>query len=338
MDIYDDYSGEYLGIYKLEEKLGNGSFGAVYRAFDTVLNIDKAIKILDVPDPDYADAVFKEAKNSYKCRHNNIVNINGGDLQEYDGERLFVIDMELCEGGSVEELIEEHSMTVIQGLQIIKDVLYGLEHAHIHSIIHHDIKPANILINNGIAKLSDFGLSTFKNDYAESYAYISHSAPESFYDSTATVALDIFAVGMTLFRMVNSYSNWNDIIDRVENFDKVLRNGALIKKIGYMPFVPSKVKKIINKACHPEPTKRYASAKDMRNDIEKLKFLHDWQYIDDMNWIAGKGKKNCISIKPHKSFVETSVKIDGRKTNEKFGDVEAATKFCMKCIAENTVA
>ena len=73
MDIKQDYSGNNIGKYYLIEKLGNGGFGAVYKAFDKVLSVEKAIKILQVTNPREAYKLFSEASIPYKCQHNHIV-------------------------------------------------------------------------------------------------------------------------------------------------------------------------------------------------------------------------------------------------------------------------
>ena len=341
MDLNEDYSGEILGTYELKEKLGNGPFGSVYRVWDTVLKTEKAVKILDVTDPIQAESLFKEAEIPYKCRHNNIVKINGGQLIDFEDECVFAIDMDLCSDGSVENRIENESLTVIDSLDIIKDVLYGLEHAHIQGIIHRDIKPANILIDNRRAKLSDFGLSAVKDDYIEKNWYITHGAPEAFTLSTATVATDIYAIGMTLFRMVNNYSYWEARINRINNKEKVFLNGTLIKNIGYRDYIPKKVKKIINKACNPDASKRYVSAKEMRNAIERLKYLFNWQHIDNLSWKEKGQKGRTLSIEKHKGYVETVLKVNGRKSNKdscRFSSMEEAEIYCNRYIAENTVA
>lgn len=340
MDLYDDYSGELLGTYELKEKLGNGCFGAVYRVWDTVLKTEKAVKILDVYDPVQAEELFKEAEIPYKCRHNNIVKINGGQLIDFEDDCVFVIDMDLCSDGSVEDRIEQETLTVIDSLNIVKDVLYGLEHAHMQGIIHRDIKPANILIDKRRAKLSDFGLSAVKGDYVDGDWYIVHTAPEVFDSSTATVASDIYAVGVTLFRMVNNYSDWKDRVIEIKDINKVLRKGTLIKNIGYRDYIPKKVRKIINKACNPDAGKRYASAKEMRNAIEKLQYLFNWYRIDDMSWGVDGKKGRTLSIKKHRGYVETVLEVNGRKSNKdshRFSSIEDAEAFCCEYISENTV-
>lgn len=149
-----DYSGNTIGKYYLNNRIGNGSFGVVYRAFDTVLSVEKAIKILEVSNPKEAYKLFSEAATPYNCTHNNIVKINNGELINFNGEIVFVVDMELINGFSVEEILKRSEASVVWSINVIRNLLFALEFSHIQGNIHRDIKPANILIDNGIPKLS----------------------------------------------------------------------------------------------------------------------------------------------------------------------------------------
>lgn len=82
------------GIF--DSKLGNGGFGSVYRVFDKILSVEKALKILEVNNPNEAYKLFSEAAIPYKCQHNNVIKINGGEIIQFNGELLFVIDMDLA--------------------------------------------------------------------------------------------------------------------------------------------------------------------------------------------------------------------------------------------------
>ena len=87
MNIRNDYSGKRFGKYYLIQKLGNGGFGSVYKVFDNILGVEKALKILEVSNPEEAYKLFSEAAIPYKCQHNHVIKINSGEIIKYNGEK-----------------------------------------------------------------------------------------------------------------------------------------------------------------------------------------------------------------------------------------------------------
>ena len=213
-------------------------------------------------------------------------------------ERLFIIDMDLVNGMSVEKMLAESFITVNESLEIIRNILFAVEFSHLQGIIHRDIKPANILIDNGIPKLADFGLSIALGEIVTPWQwYIPHAAPETFVDdSVATIQTDIFALGMTLYRMVNGVSNWREFLDKIPNARELMRVGRLIEKLSMDPMIPDKVVKIIKKACNKNPEKRYRTAKEMRNAIERLKPWYNWKKESENSWIGWINSNACKKI------------------------------------------
>lgn len=344
MDIKLDYSGNELGKYFLIEKLGNGGFGAVYKALDRILGVDKAVKILEVTDPNEAFKLFNEAAIPYKCRHNHIVRINGGEIINFNGELIFVVDMDLVNGTSIDSMLKNNYISVIDCLNIIKYILFAVEFSHLQGIIHRDIKPANILMDNGVPRLSDFGLSTALGSLIIPWRwYRTHAAPETFVNnSIATVETDIFALGMTLYRMVNGISNWNLLLQSIPNAEKFIRSGKLIDKLPVSPFVPQKIHKIIKKACKPIPNDRFHSAAEMRNAIEKLRYLYNWNVVGNDYWrgeATGYPTKE-IYIEPRRKSVNVVVTNNGRNSTQdscKFDDVFGAKQYLYEYIRSTII-
>lgn len=344
MDIHNDYSGQEIGKYYLIEKLGNGGFGAVYRARDRVLNSDKAIKILAVNNPKEAYNLFSEAAIPYKCKHNHIIKINSGEIFTYNGEAIFVVDMDLANGESIESILKKKYISIIDSLNIIKDILFAVEYSHLNGIIHRDIKPANILMDNGVPKLSDFGLSTALGSIIIPWKwYATHAAPETFIDdSIATIATDIYAIGITLYRMVNNISNWDLFLNGIRNAEKHMESGNLINKLPMANYVPTKVQRIIKKACKKEPDKRYKSASEMRNAIEKLKLLYDWHPVNQDYWKGVHIGYPCkeVYINKKQKIVEVIVLKNGRRQLSecsKFLKLTDAQAYMYDYIKESTL-
>ena len=152
-------SGTRLGVYEVIAHIGEGGMGQVYRARDTKLNRDVALKVL--PDAFASDAerlarFTREAQTLASLNHPNIAHIHG--LEESGGVRALV--MELVEGDDLSQRIARGAIPLDEALPIAKQIAEALEAAHEQGIIHRDLKPANIkLRSDGAVKVLDFGLA-----------------------------------------------------------------------------------------------------------------------------------------------------------------------------------
>ena len=151
--------GARLGVYDITAQIGEGGMGAVYRAIDTSLGRQVAIKVL--PDAFAQDAerlarFEREAKTLAALNHPNIAAIYG--LERSSGTQALV--MELVEGDDLSQRIVRGAIPIDEALPIAKQIVDALEAAHEHGIIHRDLKPANIKVRaDGTVKVLDFGLA-----------------------------------------------------------------------------------------------------------------------------------------------------------------------------------
>ena len=154
-----DLIGKSIGVYHITEMLGAGGMGEVYRATDTKLHRDVAIKVLPdlfVRDAERLARFTREAQMLASLNHPNIAQIYG--LEESNGVRALV--MELVEGEDLSQRIARGPIRIDEALPIARQIAEALESAHEHGIIHRDLKPANIkLRNDGTVKVLDFGLA-----------------------------------------------------------------------------------------------------------------------------------------------------------------------------------
>src|SRR5215471_3779743 len=154
--------GQQLGSYEITALLGKGGMGEVYRARDTKLKRDVAIKILPDEfsrDADRVSRFQREAEVLASLNHPNIAAIY--DLQAANGLRFLVL--ELVEGETLAERIQRGSIPVEEALDIAKSISEALEAAHEKGMVHRDLKPANVKITpEGKVKVLDFGLAKTK--------------------------------------------------------------------------------------------------------------------------------------------------------------------------------
>lgn len=342
MDIDIDYSGNTIGKYRLDAKLGKGSFGAVYRATDLILSTPKAVKILRISDPQKAHELFVEAAIPHKCQHSNIVKINSGELAVFNEKVYFIIDMELVNGGSLEKILLPNKLSTIDCVMLAKNILFGLQHAHTQGVIHRDIKPANILIDNLVPKISDFGLASSLNTLIVPWEwYYTHAAPETFKDSTATIGTDIFAFGITFYRMIHHIIDWDGFLSEIPKSSDLMRTGKLIDKIPFSPHIPGQLVRIIKKSCNANPEKRYRSATEMRNALEKLKPRYSWLFHEDDKCV-GKCKayhNRVITLERKAKHTEFIVKNGSRRIIEeccRFFHSDEAELHMLQYLAKTT--
>ncbi|NNE08316.1 MAG: serine/threonine protein kinase, partial [Gemmatimonadetes bacterium] len=151
--------GKKLAHYEVIDLLGKGGMGEVYRAVDTKLGREVAIKVLPKElsgDPERAARFEREARTLASLQHPNVAWIYG--FEEVDGNRFLV--MELVEGKDLGVRIREGNLSIERTTQIAHQIATGLEVAHEKGIVHRDLKPANIMLNDaGDAKILDFGLA-----------------------------------------------------------------------------------------------------------------------------------------------------------------------------------
>ena len=215
--------GTRLGSYEVTGSLGKGGMGEVYRARDTRLERDVALKVLpdDVAsDRDRLARFEREARLLAALNHPHIAAIYGVE----DMGATHALVMELAEGPTLQERIAEGPMPVDEALDVARQMAGALEYAHEHGIVHRDLKPANVKVTpEGEVKLLDFGLAKAleaegtppTSDYSESPT-ISHQAtragvilgtasymsPEQARGKTVDRRTDIWAFGVVLLEML----------------------------------------------------------------------------------------------------------------------------------------
>jgi len=154
-----DWIGRTLSHYRITDKLGEGGMGVVYRACDTKLNREVALKFLPeqfADDPERMARFGREARLLASLNHPHIASIHG--LEEADGVRALA--MELVEGPTLADRIAKGAIPLKEALPLAEQITEALEYAHEQGVIHRDLKPANVKVTeDGTVKVLDFGLA-----------------------------------------------------------------------------------------------------------------------------------------------------------------------------------
>jgi eukaryotic-like serine/threonine-protein kinase len=198
---------KFAGKFVLGREIGSGGMSTVFLGRDEVLDRPIAIKLLipHLGETDIGARFRREGRMAAKLSHPNIVQVYDAGEGEFEGRETSYIVMEYIPGGDLKELIDERGALSDEDLTGLSGVAAGLAHAHERGVIHRDIKPHNILLEeNGRPKLTDFGIAralgattaTRTGSYLGTALY---SSPEQLQGRTVTPKSDVYSLGVTLY-------------------------------------------------------------------------------------------------------------------------------------------
>jgi len=245
----------YDNKYRFEKELGKGGFGRVFLAREEVSDRLVAIKQLNNTDKEQQEKIIYEIQVVAKFNHPNIVTYH----HHFSQDGLLYLVMEYCSGGSLQEKLDTKQVDAVNALLWIQSLAEAFEFVHQKGIIHHDIKPLNILFaENGTIKISDFGVA---NTGAGTRAFMSPEALNWESDSVKDARVDIYALGVTLM-MLLSGANPFYFLSREEIIALHDKGDFPIKKL------PNWQQEIILKAINKVPELRFQSMNDFAEGIK----------------------------------------------------------------------
>jgi serine/threonine-protein kinase len=260
------------GRYEILSRVGGGGMALVYKAHDVLLNRKVAVKVLRqqfVNDEEFIRRFRREAQSAAALSHPNVVSIY--DVGQEDDTHYIV--MEYVEGHNLNEIIQERApLQVQEAVRIAAQICDALDHAHQNHIIHRDIKPHNILIgNNGRVKVTDFGIAravtsstiTHTGSVVGSVHYFS---PEHAKGINTGEKSDLYSLGIVIYQMLTAklpFLGESPISVALKHLQESFEDPRLVN-----PHIPQSVENIILKAMRKNPAERYATARDMQEDLD----------------------------------------------------------------------
>jgi len=257
--------------YRILDILGRGGMGTVYRAEQVSLHREVALKVLkqeQTSDPDFIAQFVAEARAAAKLQHPNVVSVF--DV-EHDGDTYYYA-MELMHDGSCEDWLRQNGvMPVERALQVIADAAAGLAYAESLNIVHRDIKPDNLMLDqHGAIKIADLGLASQSSDKSEERAIGTphFMAPEQVLNKELDHRTDLYALGCTFYRLVTGKTPF-----RGQTVKEILRAQVKEQPLPASranPDVPPEISAIIQRLMAKEADDRYQTANDLLEELEEL--------------------------------------------------------------------
>lgn len=319
--------------FEIINKIGNeeGKNSDIFLAKDIQLNTELVIKQIEIIKFKNIEEYFLEARMLYDCKHTNIMEIQ---YASRDDEYIY-LSMPFFKKGSLNYLMESRYLTVREIIKYSLDFLSGIAYIHSKSLVHLDIKPSNILLDqSNRAVLTDFGLSRYLNNYGiaeQSYIYSLHAEPEFFLYSGRTSLSDIYQIGLTLYRLCNGNDILNQQLEKLGIYsNEELKTAILDKKYPdryyFLPHIPFKLKKIIKKCLSIDMNERYNNVIQIMNDLSEINKNLDWVYNDklgELYYLNNNNNRIVINIEK----INNRYNIVCTKTNLKSGKTTNMNRY-----------
>jgi eukaryotic-like serine/threonine-protein kinase len=291
---------------RIGKRLGNGHFGVVFLGKDSVHG-PVAVKVLarkpghsDTEWQAYKTGFLAEAQNLSKATHRNVVQVH--HIEELPDGNSIRFCMALCPGGSLQSAFEARPMTLPAVRKAGTEVLMGLNALHARQMLHRDIEPGNVLIDaGGVAQIGDFGLVTddLLLGYGSQAGYSDHIAYEVWHGSGTSARSDIWAFGVTLFRLLHG-KTW---YEEAPNPQTVVRYGCFANTLKWLPHVPKSWRRVIRKMLNDDPATRYQTANQTLEALSRLPVTPVWSATVTPRLVRweqlSKTRRNIVEWKRH---------------------------------------
>src|SRR5437868_302899 len=308
-----------IGKYDVTDKLGEGGMGVVYKGIDPGIGRPVAIKMMTggfAENPDLLKRFQREAQSAGTLQHPNIVIIY--ELGTHDGNPYMA--MEFIAGESLEAIVSSHRrMSLVDKLEIMIQILNGLQYAHEHGIVHRDIKPGNIMVlKDGTVKIVDFGIARISDNSmtktGQIVGTINYMSPEQFNGHVVDGRSDIFSAGVLLYEFLTG----------VLPFDGAETPSVILKILNepppplknHMQNYPPELEEVINRALAKDREERYASAEDFAFDLghiqETLKKDMVLEYVEQAKAALQKSE-----LTKAKELLQQVLKVDTKHVDAK---------------------
>ena len=261
------------GRYEVRQVLGQGGMGLVYRAYDTVVRREVAVKtILDIPDPASLQLFYKECDVLAGMSHPNIVEIfDIGEFEE-DGKKKPYFVMPLLPGTTLDHFVRKasHRLTVERTVEIISQTCRGLQAAHERGLVHRDLKPSNIFVmEDDSVKIIDFGVAHMAdtNTTRAQKGTLLYMSPEQIQLKPLTPASDIFSLSVVCYEALTGRHPFHRA--RADEVVEAILNQTPPPASEVNSAVSQLVSRVVHKGMAKQAWHRFSSARELGDTLAK---------------------------------------------------------------------
>jgi eukaryotic-like serine/threonine-protein kinase len=261
------------GRYEVREVLGQGGMGLVYRAYDTVIRREVAVKtILDIPDPASLQLFYKECDVLASMSHPNIIEIfDIGEFEE-EGKKKPYFVMPLLPGTTLDAFIRQasHRLTVERTVGIISQTCRGLQAAHERGLVHRDLKPSNIFVmEDDSVKIIDFGVAHMTDTHSTraQKGTLLYMSPEQIEMKPLSGLSDIFSLSVVAYEALTGRQPFSRA--RVDEIVDAIRRQVPPPASEINPAVSQAIGRVVHKGMAKQPWHRFSSAREFSDALNK---------------------------------------------------------------------
>ena len=288
---------------------GQGMNSEVYLALDHQLDTQVVIKKVPKAKLNTTSEYFAEARRLYDSRHKHVVEVK---YACEDPTHVFIA-MPYYRGGSLQSVIDRRYLTTREIVRYGLEFLSGLHHVHVKGLVHFDMKPTNVLLDDSdTAAVADFGLSrevTASGLADMPRVYLAHMPPERATSLLVAKTADVYQAGVTLYRMCVGNAEYDRQLASYPSraaLEGAITAGDFPDRRRHLAHVPVRLRNVIKKAMAVQLADRYQTVLEFMNALAQVDESLDWSYAENGAWGAGAWRESDGSRGRHIKLTTTN--------------------------------